>query len=250
MLWGRDSVSSVKEHYDGLLGPVYSWILGDFDAAYAKNDALFDRLQVVSGAGKRAIDLGSGPGCQSIPLAERGYDVLAIDFCENLLVELRQRSGDLQVRTACDDILNFDAHINDPVELIVCMGDTLCHLPDTHAVATLLQKVADNLVAGGQFITSFRDYVSAEPTGADRFIPVRSSDEQIFTCFLEFKEEVVSIHDILYRKEDDKWKLDISEYDKIKVDPNEVLSQLRQHRMTARQLDDSGMIVIQAEMPA
>ena len=242
-------MTSVKEHYDGLLGPVYSWILGDFASAYSRNVALFERLQVRTGDNCLAIDLGSGPGCQSIPLAERGFDVLAVDFCENLLVELRQRAGELPVRTVCDDILNFDANIDGPVELIVCMGDTLCHLPNTEAVASLLQKVADNLAPGGQFITSFRDYVSAEPVGADRFIPVRSNDEQIFTCFVEFKEKVVSIHDILYRKLDGEWKLDVSEYDKIKVVPDEVLSQLRQHGMTAQQLDDDGMIVIQATKP-
>ena len=242
-------MTSVKEHYDGLLGPVYSWILGDFDSAYSRNVALFERLQVKTGDNCLAIDLGSGPGCQSIPLAERGYEVLAVDFCENLLTELRQRASGLPVRTVCDDILNFDAHIDGPVELIVCMGDTLCHLPNTRAVVTLLQKVADNLAPGGQFITSFRDYVSAEPVGVDRFIPVRSSDEQIFTCFVEFKEKVVSIHDILYRKLDGEWKLDISEYDKIKVVPDKVLSQLQQHGMTAERLDYNGMIVIQATKP-
>ena len=164
--------------------------------------------------------------------------------------ELRQRSGDLPVRTVCDDILNFARHIDAPAGLIVCMGDTLCHLPDMDTVTTLLQEIYEKLEPGGQFVTSFRDYITAEPVGADRFIPVRSSDEQIFTCFVEFKDEVVSIHDILYRRIDGEWQLQISEYDKIKVDPREVLGQLRRHGMTARQLDDNGMIVIQAEKTA
>ena len=240
-------MASVKEHYDGMLGPVYSWILGDFEAAYEKNVALFDRLGISATTGDTAIDLGSGPGCQSVPLAERGFTVLAIDFCENLLGELCGRAGNLPVRTVCDDILNFDKHIDGPAKLIVCMGDTLCHLPDLAAVHSLLQTVADNLQPDGQFLTSFRDYVSAELVGADRFIPVRSSDEQIFTCFVEFRDEVVRIHDILYRRVGGEWKLEVSEYDKIKVDPGDIMELLRRYGMDVRRLDDDGMIIIQAK---
>ena len=233
-----------------MLGPVYSWILGDFEAAYEKNVALFERLGIAAASGDSAVDLGSGPGCQSIPLAERGFDVLAIDFCDDLLVELRGRAGELPVRTVCDDILQFTAHIDRPVNLIVCMGDTLCHLPDNNAVALLMRSVAESLTPGGQFITSFRDYVSAEPVGTERFIPVRSSDEQIFTCFVDFRDDVVNINDILYRKVDGEWRLEVSEYNKIKVDPRDLLEQLSRHGMHTRQLDDDGMIVIQAEKTA
>ncbi len=243
-------MASVKEHYDGMLGPVYSWILGNFEAAHEINDALFNRLQITAANGELAVDLGSGPGCQSVPLAERGFEVLAIDFCEGLLEELRGRAADLPVRTLCDDILNFGNHLGKPPQLIVCMGDTLCHLPNMDAVHTLINEVSLQLAPGGQFIATFRDYVSAEPLGAERFIPVRSSDEQIFTCFVEFKDEVVNVHDLLYRKVAGEWTLEVSEYNKIKIDPREVLELLQRLGMVAQQFEDNGMIVIQAEKTA
>ena len=239
-------MSDVKDHYDGLLGSVYSWILGDFESAYARNIALFDRLGITSIDRGKAVDLGSGPGCQSIPLAERGYDVVAVDFCERLLEELAGRAGDLPVRPVCDDILVFDRHIDGPVDLIVCMGDTLCHLPDTSAVSSLVAGIARQLAPNGQFIASFRDYVSSEPVGAERFIPVRSDDEQIFTCFVDYQGEHVNIHDILYRKVDGEWELEISEYNKIKIDPESLVQELRTHGMTVERLDDNGMIVLRA----
>ena len=230
-----------------MLSPLYSWILGDFDTAYDKNVALFEQLQVTAADNDIAVDLGSGPGCQSIPLAELGFDVLAVDFCEDLLTELCERAGDLPVRTVCDDIVNFGDHLEAPAQLIVCMGDTLCHLPNMDAIQNLVQEVATHLAPGGRFITSFRDYVSQEPIGAERFIPVRSSEDQIFTCFVEFKDDVVNIHDILYRKLDGEWKLEINEYDKIKIDPDELLQMLRQSGMQASQSEDNGMILMQAE---
>ena len=68
---------SVKDHYDKLLGPVYSWMIGDFDQAYAANVALFEKLAVTPSTNDVAVDLGCGPGCQAVPLAERGFAVTA-----------------------------------------------------------------------------------------------------------------------------------------------------------------------------
>ena len=81
-------METVKDHYDRFLGSVYSWILGDFDNAREKNAAFFDSLDLAPVNNAIAVDLGCGPGCQSLPLAELGYSVLAIDFCQDLLDEL------------------------------------------------------------------------------------------------------------------------------------------------------------------
>jgi len=178
-------VKSVRDHYDDFLGPVYSWILGDFENARKRNVALFDELDLAPRQGAVAVDLGSGPGCQSLPLANIGYHVLAIDFCADLIDELAEHAGDLPVRTVCDDLSAFRSHLSEPPDLIVCMGDTLVHLHDTDTVDRVLDDVCESLNPGGRFIYSIRDYFSNVPEGAERFIPIRSSDSQIFTCFLD-----------------------------------------------------------------
>jgi 2-polyprenyl-3-methyl-5-hydroxy-6-metoxy-1,4-benzoquinol methylase len=127
-------LKSVRNHYDEFLAPVYSWILGDFENAYQVNVEFFASLELSAERGDVAVDLGCGPGCQSLPLAERGFRVVAIDFCQELLDELTERAGDLQITTVCDDLIEFDKHIDEPPALVVCMGDTLVHLPDTASV--------------------------------------------------------------------------------------------------------------------
>lgn len=244
-------MKSVRNHYDEFLAPVYSWILGDFENAYHANTELFANLGLSAERGDVAVDLGCGPGCQSLPLAERGFRVVAIDFCQELLDELTERAGDLQITTVCDDLIEFDKHIDEPPGLVVCMGDTLVHLPDTASVDKLIDRVSRALKPGGTFVYSIRDYVTSEPTGADRFVPIRADDQQIFTCFLDYREDVVHVHDVLYIKEGGAWKMHISDYLKLRLDPAEINQRLQTNGLSiSQQMTKKGMIVVVATKPA
>ena len=217
---------TVKEHYDGFLGSVYSWILGDFDTAVERNASFFDGLGLSPGGGATAVDLGSGSGCQSIPLARLGYDVLAVDFCDTLLSELTEYASSLPVKPVCDDIGNFRAHMSAPADLIVCMGDTLVHLPDEAAVLRVLDDVCRSLKPGGRFVYAIRDYFSEVPRGADRFVPIRSTEDRIFTCFLDYEDDTVHVHDVLQERSGDGWRMEISDYRKLRLAADTIDRQL------------------------
>lgn len=244
-------MESVKTHYDDFLGSVYSWIIGDFDTAYRRNVAFFETLGLEPEPGAVALDLGCGPGCQSLPLAELGFDVLAIDFCQPLLAELKSRTAHASVRAVCADLLDFPAHLDGGADLIVCMGDTLVHLPDRQSVDTLLGRVCAALKPGGLFVYAIRDYVDAVPEGADRFIPVRSDEHRIFTCFLDYRDDVVHVHDLLHEKLDGDWRLRISDYLKLRLDSAEIDSLLEAGGLAIRQKRlEAGMITVVSQRPA
>jgi hypothetical protein len=144
-----------------------------------------------------------------------------------LLTELVERAGALPIRTVQDDLLNFSEHISGQAQIIVCMGDTLTHLGSPDAVRSLLSDAGRALAKDGMLVLTFRDYVSVEPHGAQRFIPVRSDESKILTCFLEYHKEVVEVYDLLYRKERGQWVLKVSSYPKLRLDKNWVSEQLR-----------------------
>jgi len=241
---------TVKRHYDAFLAGVFSWIIGDFDNAYRKNKAFFDALGLSGRPDSIAVDLGSGPGCQSIPLAEAGFEVLAIDFCQELLDELAGHAGSLAIRTVCADILDFRQHLAGQADLIVCMGDTLVHLPDRQSVDTLLIDVAGALNPGGTFIYAIRDYVEYVPQGSERFVPIRATDEQIFTCFLDYRDDVVHVHDVLHRKIDGEWTFNVSDYQKLRVDSRAVDEVLvRNGLVIAERRIENGLITVVARRP-
>jgi len=210
-------MSPVQSHYDQLLGPVYTWMAGGWDAALARNRALLDSLGLASWPRGVAVDLGCGSGFQSIPLAEAGFEVVALDLNATLLAELRGHAGGRPVQVVQDDLLNFSAHLHADAALIVCMGDTLPHLSSIDAVATLVRTAAARLQRGGRLVLGFRDLASHELIGPARFIPVRSEADQIFTCFLDYRADYVEVNDLLYRREGERWHFSSSAYRKLRL---------------------------------
>lgn len=241
-------MNTAKEHYDQQLSAVYSWMAGSLETVLERNRAFFRQLEIDTMPRGLAIDLGAGSGFQSIPLAEFGFSVVAVDFSSALLAELRERADNLSIHTVHDDILNFKQHIDGQAQVIVCMGDTLPHLESLNDVQALLWAAARALVKGGMLILTFRDYVSTEPQGKQRFINVRADKSKILTCFLEFHEEVVEVYDLLHRKEGGQWTLSVSSYPKLRLDKDLVSNQLCEAGLTVLNNEfANGMIRIVAK---
>jgi hypothetical protein len=96
------------------------------------------------------------------------------------------------------------------------MGDTLTHLKSLAEVKELIDSVHGALEEEGLLILGFRD-LTAELTRLDRIIPVRSDSNRIFTCFVEYEKTHVKVHDILYEKTDDHWKMKKSFFRKLRI---------------------------------
>jgi ubiquinone/menaquinone biosynthesis C-methylase UbiE len=192
------------------------------------------------------VDLGAGCGFQSIPLAESGFNVTAIDVSRDLLAELRENAEGLPIVTIEDNLLNFTQHSPAKIEIIVCMGDTLTHLNSHDEVRKLINTVYPVLEEQGLFILGFRD-LTAELTELDRFITVKSDSKKIFTCFLEFEKKQVKVHDILYEAADNKWNIKKSFYRKLRISEQWTNECLRDAGFTIEKLDNqNGMLTILA----
>ena len=217
---------TVEEHYDHLLADVYSWMYGGWDAALARYTEFFAVRDVVPRLSARAIDLGAGCGFQAIPLARAGFAVTALDIDRKLLAELQSHLAGEAVETVCANLVEFRRHAPEPVELVVCMVDTLLHLDSQEVVERLFDDVLAALEPGGTFIATFRDFsVAAEEL--DRFISVRNDERMIFTCFLEFEASTVKVHDLVYRRVDGRWDFAKSFYRKLRLSTAWVVSTLR-----------------------
>jgi SAM-dependent methyltransferase len=233
---------SVHDHYDKLLGPVYSWMVGGADAAIERGAAELERLRLTPGGSGLAIDLGAGFGAHAIPLARLGFRVLAIDSCASLLAELDARKGPLPVQTIHADLESFSEHSSTEPAVVLCMGDTLTHLADAESVIRLIRELSATLGAGGRFVTSFRDY-STPLIGQHRFIPVRSDERRILTCFLEYAESHVTVHDLLHERNGDGWTLRVSAYRKLRISAQWFAEALQKHCFSVEQgHSPSGMI--------
>ncbi|GAA2411668.1 class I SAM-dependent methyltransferase [Streptomyces glaucosporus] len=228
--------NTAAEHYDRLLAEHYTWMLGgDIPSLAADQERLLRDLGVRPGpAGTLAVDLGCGPGPQSLALAGLGFDrVLAVDTSRALLDELAARAAGTAAAGVVHPVHGDIRHIlpehvgPSGAAAVVCMGDTLTHLPDKEDVTSLLDDIARSLAPGGLLVIGYRD-LTAPLTGTDRFIPVRATADRVMTCFLEYTDEdTVTVHDLVHTRSGDTWTLRTGCYPKLRIDPSWLAGQCR-----------------------
>jgi SAM-dependent methyltransferase len=218
----------VSRHYEELLAVHYSWMSGvTFPEKVAEQEQLLEELGVWTGSKGIAIDLGSGPGYQSVALAKLGFErVVAVDTSLSLLQELESNKADLPIVAMQADMLDL-AQFAQPntVSAIVCMGDTLTHLEERSQVTRLFQDAFDALEPGGRLVLTFRDY-SNPLHGLDRIIPVRSDNNRIMTCILDYEATKVVVTDLVYVCENGAWTLHKSSYEKLRLPPVNLITEL------------------------
>ncbi|WP_027183920.1 class I SAM-dependent methyltransferase [Desulfovibrio inopinatus] len=210
-------MADVSEHYKSVLAAHYSWMMGGLEMGIRHNEAFFRQHGLTGPVGSRAVDLGCGSGFQALALACLGYNVIGVDTSETLLEEMQAHARHLTVTAKQHDLTRFREVCPDPASLIVCMGDTLTHLPTLESVDTLFADIMKTLEPHGRMVLTFRN--QKEPlTGLDRIIPVRSDASTLFTCFLEYEAERIRVTDVIYTREDQAWAIHKGFYYKLRLD--------------------------------
>jgi cyclopropane fatty-acyl-phospholipid synthase-like methyltransferase len=226
-------MKTVAEHYSSHLAAIYLWSVGGADAALALGAFEVEALGLPAQAGDRILDLGAGFGTHAIPLARRGARVTAVDSSSELLESLRTLAGDCSIEVVNEDLLSFLEKTPERYAAVVCFGDTLTHLRSAEDVERFFASTKRVLLRGGKLIATFRDYTIARH-GEERFIPVKADDGRILTCFLEFEDSTVAVHDIVHERKADGWRTRVSAYRKLRLDPQRLVEALGRAGFEAR----------------
>jgi len=236
--------TSVADHYQTHLAPIYVWMAGGLDAAVERGSSELAAVLPGLPAGTTVVDLGAGFGMHAIPLGRLGCSVIALDSSALLLRELSKHTLALPVKVVEGDLLSFQRHVDTAVDVILVMGDTLTHLADRASIQQLFVLAAASLRQHGKFIATFRDYTKPL-VGNERFILVRSDDERILSCFLEYGADTVEVNDVLLERHPSGWQQRISAYRKLRLSPEWVSSELRAAGFSVqREAGMSGMVRI------
>jgi SAM-dependent methyltransferase len=240
---------AAKSYYDRFLAEHYLWMAGGFEGNAGRNREFFSAHGIRPGDRGFAIDLGAGCGFQSVPLAEAGFNVTAVDFCPALLDEIRRRVPATGIEMIAGDITDFPVWAGRRPELITCMGDTLTHLSDSSLVRGLIRQCHAELVPGGRLVLSFRNY-SPKPDDSVIVIPVKRDAERIFLCRLEYHPETVGVTDVLFDRRSGTWERSAGTYTKLRLAPSLVRELLEEAGFRIDHMAmENGMIVFIAEKP-
>ena len=130
--------------YDGLTWDIpYEKILGFIEA-------------VLQEAGKKpetVLDLACGTGSMSVLLAQRGYRVLGADISEEMLTVAAEKAAELAdnppyfIRQPMQRL-----RLPEPVDLVVCLLDSLNYLPGPEECVSTFHRVYQALRPGGCFL--------------------------------------------------------------------------------------------------
>lgn len=213
-------------------------MFGGYSAKLDYNrDILLKHLPASVAPGTMAVDLGCGPGFQTIPLVEVGFEVVAVDASGGMLNQLKEEMKELgmnesRVRTVEGDLLNVRQFVEDGTAgCVVCMGDSPTHLASLEEVKEMIRDAHAALSTHGRLILQFRD-LTHPLEGTDRFIPVRSDAMTVFTCFLEWEKDGegiqedgsgarIRVHDLVHiKKGNGTWELCKSWYYKLAMSRN------------------------------
>lgn len=138
--------------------PHDSWA-SDYDALFDASFGLFlehfTDLTVVTvksivPAPAAVLDVGAGTGRLSIPLADAGYSVTAVDPSSAMLEQLASRLSGRVVRTVASPIENFSS--SDRFDIAVCVFTVSSYWLTEQQLRSSLSAIYDHLVPGGSLV--------------------------------------------------------------------------------------------------
>lgn len=187
----------------------------DFDKATQWSKRLdqeipFLRAWLRSWNAKQVLDLACGTGRHCVALAKEGFSMRGVDAGQDMLDEARRLA-----KHASASCLFMEGDMRGPWSLdtpdaILCLGNSLCLLPDGHAVRQSLAAMHRQLAPGGGVILHVLNYQRLSlPEHA--FFPLKTDTEQgrairHYLKMIEVKGEEARVHMIrLEQDEEGHW---------------------------------------------
>lgn len=109
-------------------------------------------LKMIEKFGESILELACGTGRLTIPIAEKGFEIIGIDISEAMINEANNKSNSakLDIEFIESDIRNFE--LNQKFSLILLPFNSICHLHDFESITSCFSCVKKHLKTNGRFI--------------------------------------------------------------------------------------------------
>ncbi len=140
----------------------YDKLFQDWQATTQEQALILDRIFRENGFDDTAciLDCACGIGTQAIGLASLRYHVTASDISDGELAEAKARAERNQVKIRFEhaDFCALSESFSELFDIVIAMDNALPHMLSADALKAAVRSITNQLVAGGLFVASIRDY--------------------------------------------------------------------------------------------
>lgn len=182
---------------------------------YEKRAEYFCRL--LSAYGQKngiLLDLACGTGSMAVLMAQKGYDVIGVDYAVGMLNAAREKAMEAgqNILLLCQPMEELD--LFGTVDCCISVLDSINHLPDAHAVKSAFAGVSLFMNPGGVFLFDVNTiYKHREVLGSNAFV---YENEDLFCAWQNtFHPEDNSVDitlDFFSEQEDGAWLRSYEEF--------------------------------------
>ena len=142
------------------LASVYDWIVPEEMLTPEGSATAFLPYLEDLEPGARVLDCAAGTGPLAVGLAQRGFDVTATDASAGMVERTRalaEREGvDVTARECRWE--DLEAQGFEPVDAVLCVGNSLAHAPGRDARRTALRAMAATMKPGAALVLTSRNF--------------------------------------------------------------------------------------------
>jgi len=155
------SMNITQFFYDSLASQ-YEKLFLDWQTTTQEQAVILDKLFNENGFDKTAqiLDCACGIGTQAIGLASLGYHVTASDISNGEIAEAIERAvnNNVKIRFEYADFCALSETFFEQFDIVIAMDNALPHMLSEEALAVAIKSITNQVVAGGMFVASIRDY--------------------------------------------------------------------------------------------
>lgn len=176
---------------------IYDRLMQDvpYDQWLAYLDELFVKLDLRLG---KALDLGCGTGTLTVPLAQKGWQVTAVDLSADMLAvaESKAREEGVQVHWVQQDMRQLQ--VGTDFDLVISMCDSLNYITEVHELELVFKQTHQALRDGGIFFFDLNSHYKLSRVFGDNVFTI-NEEEIAYIWENEFDaQEQVCLMDITF----------------------------------------------------
>ncbi len=189
--------------YEALAG-LYDLLMDDID--YQQWADYLHKLLVSNHCpGMRLLDLGCGTGNITIPLAQKGYQVTAVDLSAEMLAQAKAKCAALGLNIDWQQQDMTQLHLEDGAEFdaVLATFDAVNYLTEPEALQDLLHTVNGLLAPGGLFVFDVQTpYKLREYLGDNIFTLHRPEVDYIWENHFDEEEQLCQMELTFFIRQD------------------------------------------------